>query len=85
MGLRRPYQPFFLLAALDAVIGIAVWLPGSFMAGPTWWAGLSARDWHHDSLLFATMPAILAGFLLTVEAAVLITLVVLTSQGEIFQ
>lgn len=26
-----------------------------------------------------------AGFLLTVEAAVLITLVVLTSQGEIFQ
>lgn len=65
MEFRRPYQPFFLLAALDAVIGIAVWLPGSFMAGPTWWAGLSARDWHRDSLLFATMPAILAGFLLT--------------------
>ena len=63
MGVRRPYQQFFLLAALDAMLGIAVWLPGTFM--PEWQAALSVRDWHRDTLLFATMPAILAGFLLT--------------------
>ena len=63
MGVGKPYQSFFLLAALDAMLGIAVWLPGTFM--PEWQAVLSVRDWHRDNLLFATVPAILAGFLLT--------------------
>lgn len=53
-----PYRIFFPLAALDAMLGIVVWLP--------WMpAEANAGDWHRNVLLFGTIPAILAGFLLT--------------------
>ena len=53
-----PYRVFFLLAALDAMLGVAVWLPW-MPEGP------DPVDWHRNLLLFGTVPAILAGFLLT--------------------
>jgi uncharacterized protein involved in response to NO len=58
----RPYRPFFLLAALDAVLGAVVWLPWASLDRLT---GIDPGAWHRDALLFGTIPAILAGFLLT--------------------
>ncbi|MBS0522022.1 MAG: NnrS family protein [Proteobacteria bacterium] len=50
--MTQPFRPFFLLAALDAIIGVALWpSPGS--------------AWHRQELLFGMVPAVLAGFLLT--------------------
>lgn len=60
-----PFRPFFLLAALDAMLGIAVWLPGVSMASRLGSIGLTPGDWHRNVLLFGTIPAVLAGFLLT--------------------
>lgn len=61
-GRPRPFRPFFLLAALDAVIGGCVWLPGLDPAALT---GESAAIWHRNEFLFGMVPAVLAGFLLT--------------------
>jgi len=61
----RPYRPFFLLAALDATLGIAVWLPWASMAGRMGATGMNPGEWHRNVLLFGTIPAVLAGFLLT--------------------
>lgn len=61
----RPYRPFFLLAALDAMLGVAVWLPSASMDGLAGPIGADPGDWHRNVLLFGTIPAILAGFLLT--------------------
>lgn len=61
-GRPQPFRPFFLLAALDAVIGGGVWLPG-LDPGPL--AGEPAGVWHRNELLFGMMPAVLAGFVLT--------------------
>jgi uncharacterized protein involved in response to NO len=60
-----PYRPFFLLAALDAILGAVVWLPWIATPGELAPNGLSPGEWHRDVLLFGTVPAILAGFLLT--------------------
>jgi uncharacterized protein involved in response to NO len=58
------FRPFFLLAALQAAIAIALWVP--------WFLGLVAVPcllppvaWHSHSLLFGYVPAVVAGFLLT--------------------
>jgi uncharacterized protein involved in response to NO len=59
----RPYRPFFLLAALDATLGAAVWLPWVSIGGRS--TAMDPGDWHRSVLLFGTIPAILAGFLLT--------------------
>jgi uncharacterized protein involved in response to NO len=61
----HPYKPFFLIAALDATLGIVVWLPWVSMSGRIDTTGTNAGDWHRNVLLFGTIPAILAGFLLT--------------------
>lgn len=59
-----PFRPFFLLAALDALLGAAVWIPSASAVLPAD-GSMSAGEWHSDALLFGTMPAMLAGFLLT--------------------
>jgi uncharacterized protein involved in response to NO len=68
-ALRRttcaPYRPFFLLAALDAVLGAVVWLPWSAATRQATSTGLSPADWHRYELLFGMVPALFAGFLLT--------------------
>ena len=53
--MSRPYRPFYLLAACDAVLGVVLAAPFAAVAGSA----------HQSLLLFGTMPAILAGFLLT--------------------
>ncbi len=58
-----PFRSFFLFAALDAMLGGMVWTPpGQALAGL---AEIVPGEWHRNILLFGTMPAILAGFLLT--------------------
>lgn len=61
-GRPRPFRPFFLLAALDAVIGGCVWLPG---LDPGALTSEPAAIWHRNEFLFGMVPAVLAGFLLT--------------------
>jgi uncharacterized protein involved in response to NO len=58
------FRPFFLFAALQAALAIALWVP--------WFLGLVAvpsllppMAWHAHSLLFGYVPAVVAGFLLT--------------------
>lgn len=58
---RPPFAPFFLLAALDAILGASVWLPVRSAAEPA----LHAAAWHRQELLLGMAPAVLAGFLLT--------------------
>lgn len=61
----RPFRVFFLLAAADAIVAIALWLPRllGFTVGNV--AGAPLAVWHRDEILFGMMPAVLAGFLLT--------------------
>lgn len=61
----RPYRPFFLIAALDAMLGVSVWPLWLSMGGGSDTIGMNPGDWHRNVLLFGTVPAILAGFLLT--------------------
>ncbi|WP_020694563.1 NnrS family protein [Reyranella massiliensis] len=58
------FRPFFLLGSLWAGLEVLVWLPVLYgdMTIPT---AFSARDWHVHELLYAYLPAVIAGFLLT--------------------
>jgi uncharacterized protein involved in response to NO len=59
------FRPFFLLGSIWAGLEILVWLPmfhGELSIATTF----SPRDWHVHELLFGSVPAIIAGFLLTV-------------------
>ena len=60
-----PFRPFFLLAAVDAVVGAGGWLPAAFGIQAFGATAISAGDWHRDLLLFGMVPAVLTGFLLT--------------------
>jgi uncharacterized protein involved in response to NO len=58
------FRPFFLLAGLAAVAGVAVWVP-AYAIG---WSGQGALPlirWHMHEMLFGFVPAAVAGFLLT--------------------
>ena len=58
------FRPLFLLASLQAGLGILVWLP--FVSGhldvPT---AFSPVDWHVHEMLFGYQAAAIGGFLLT--------------------
>jgi uncharacterized protein involved in response to NO len=58
------FRPFFLLAALLAVVGVPVWVAVFFG-----WMRLPARlwpnGWHAHEMVFGFVVAVLAGFLLT--------------------
>ena len=58
-----PFRPFFLLAPIDAILGVGLWLPA--LAGRADDLGGMAATWHARELLFSAYPAILSGFLLT--------------------
>lgn len=60
---REPFRLFFLMAAIDAMLGAAAWLPLTFMTETL--SGGVPGVWHRNALLFGTVPAVLAGFLLT--------------------
>ena len=59
------FRPFFLLAGLQAVIIMAVWLCVYFE--PALWPGnaLPPWLWHAHEMMFGFVPAAIAGFLLT--------------------
>jgi uncharacterized protein involved in response to NO len=61
----QPFRLFFLLAAVDAIVAVGLWLPK--FIGVTAWnvAGVPIALWHRDELLFGMIPAVLAGFVLT--------------------
>ncbi len=50
----QPFRPFFVLAACDAILGAVLAMPGASVGAS-----------HQTLLLFGTIPAMLAGFLLT--------------------
>lgn len=54
------FRPFFLGAAVWAVIAVPLWL-AAFLGG----AGLPDRDWHVHEMLFGYVGGVIAGFLLT--------------------
>jgi uncharacterized protein involved in response to NO len=54
------FRPFFLGAAVWAVIAVPLWL-AAFFGG----AGLLDRDWHVHEMLFGYVGGVIAGFLLT--------------------
>jgi len=58
------FRPFFLLGAVYAGAGIAIWLPLLFgdIRMPT---AFSPLDWHIHEMLYGYVPAIMTGFLLT--------------------
>jgi uncharacterized protein involved in response to NO len=59
------FRPFFLLAGLDALINMGVWL-GAFLDPGLWPArALPAMYWHAHEMLFGFASAAIAGFLLT--------------------
>lgn len=66
--LGRGFRPFFLLAALYAVLTMLVW--GGFYAGmvvppPVF---IDPIDWHAHEMIFGFTVAVVAGFLLTAVA-----------------
>jgi uncharacterized protein involved in response to NO len=58
------FRPFFLFAALQAALAIALWVPW-FLGLVTVPSRLPPVSWHAHSLLFGYVPAVVAGFLLT--------------------
>jgi uncharacterized protein involved in response to NO len=62
--LATGFRPFFLLAALYAVIGVPFWV--ATLAGvPPWRAPQNPLDWHAHEMVFGYTGAVFAGFLLT--------------------
>lgn len=62
--LAKGFRPFFLLAALHAVVMVPLWvlvLAGQTQVG----GGLGANVWHAHEMLFGFTSAVIAGFLLT--------------------
>ncbi len=65
--LAKGFRPFFLLAALHAVITLPLWvasLRGHVAVG----GSLGATVWHAHEMLFGFTAAVIAGFLLTAAA-----------------
>lgn len=58
------FRPFFLLGSIWAGFEVLAWLP-MFYGELSFATALSPRDWHVHELLFGSVSAIAAGFLLT--------------------
>ncbi len=62
------FRPFFLLAGLQAVVTMAIWL--AVLHGMSWeMAWLAPIQWHAHEMIFGFVAAALAGFLLTAVAS----------------
>lgn len=58
------FRPFFLLAGVQAVVGMTVWTAS--LQGVSWLApGRITASWHAHEMLFGFIAAAVAGFLLT--------------------
>jgi len=58
------FRPFYLLAALFAVLAVPVWIMSVF-GGIETGGYLSGIAWHSHEMIFGFAPAVIAGFLLT--------------------
>ncbi|NCF81076.1 MAG: NnrS family protein, partial [Proteobacteria bacterium] len=62
------FRPFFLLAGVQAIVAMAVWL--AVLHGMPWGiAWLAPVQWHTHEMIFGFIAAALAGFLLTAVAS----------------
>lgn len=62
------FRPFFLLAGVQAVVAMTVWL--AVLHGTGWeMAWLAPTQWHAHEMIFGFVVAALAGFLLTAVAS----------------
>ncbi len=62
------FRPFFLLAGVQAVVAMTVWL--AVLHGMPWeMAWLAPIQWHAHEMIFGFVTAALAGFLLTAVAS----------------
>jgi uncharacterized protein involved in response to NO len=57
------FRPFFLMAAVWAVLSLGLWL--GWLAGADIHFPMPPIDWHAHALMFGYVPAVIAGFLLT--------------------
>jgi uncharacterized protein involved in response to NO len=62
--LSRGFRPFFLMAGVWAVVGMALW-PAIFNGAIEIPTAFSAVDWHAHEMIFGYGCAVVAGFLLT--------------------
>jgi len=60
-----PFRVFFVLAALDAILGVGVWIPVLMAWAPGMIGGEAVAIWHGRALLLGTVPVMIAGFLRT--------------------
>lgn len=58
------FRPFFLLAALFAVLLMAVWIP-AFLGGREFATYYGVTGWHSHEMIFGYTAAVVGGFLLT--------------------
>jgi uncharacterized protein involved in response to NO len=58
------FRPFYLLAAVFAVLALPVWIV-SFFGGMQTGEYLRSVAWHSHEMIFGFAPAVIAGFLLT--------------------
>lgn len=58
------FRPFYLLAAINAAVGVPLWVAQVLGLLPALGA-MPALAWHAHEMLFGTLAAVIAGFLLT--------------------
>ena len=63
--LSRGFRPFFLGAALFAIVTMAAWLAVYRYGLPLRVAGISLFQWHAHEMVYGYAMAVIAGFLLT--------------------
>jgi uncharacterized protein involved in response to NO len=67
-GLRLGFRPFYLAAALLAVVAMALW-PAVFLGRVRPVSGLAPTAWHAHEMIFGVMMAVVVGFLFTAGKA----------------
>jgi uncharacterized protein involved in response to NO len=63
--LNLGFRPFFLGAAIFAVVSMALWMSVYVFHLPVPLAGISAFQWHAHEMIYGFAMAVIAGFLLT--------------------
>ncbi|MCT8268301.1 NnrS family protein [Afifella sp. JA880] len=62
--LAAPFRPFFIGASLFAASAVPVWL-WLYLFEPVEVAGMPALAWHAHEMVFGYLPAVMAGYLLS--------------------
>ncbi|MDQ0325837.1 uncharacterized protein involved in response to NO [Rhodopseudomonas julia] len=62
-----PFRPFFIGASLFAASAVPVWL-WLYLVHPAEVAGMPALEWHAHEMVFGYLPAVMAGYLLSLAA-----------------